>query len=165
MPISLSCSRTAPIPIDGTRTMSVAGTARSRAQLLKQCGTKPSAKARNLWRRCRTRTTAWANFSRRPATLPQVHGSFVRFLDLSCSLADSIIENLADWGYVLSGVEYGYRNFATGGYWGVADLLQHTGVSSKCQEEGGQWSAAVITYCIAESAQPIEQQTFVMALV
>jgi hypothetical protein len=54
--------------------------------------------------------------------------------------------HLNPWAYVMSGVAEVYRNFETGGYWGVADFFRHISVSDKCREEGGLWNAAVITH-------------------
>jgi hypothetical protein len=63
----------------------------------------------------------------------------------------------------MSGVDYVYRNFNTGGYWGVADFLNHIGVSDRCREEGGLWNAAVITHYRpgGPGSIPTDRQTYV----
>lgn len=63
----------------------------------------------------------------------------------------------------MSGADWAYRNFETGGYWGVADLFRHLGIPDKCREEGGKWSAAVITHYqlgMPDSVPPQQEQTY-----
>jgi hypothetical protein len=65
---------------------------------------------------------------------------------------------------MMSGVDYVYRNFETGGYWGVADLFRHFGVSDRCRDEGGLWNAAVITHYRPgrpDVDPPTSEQTYV----
>jgi len=79
------------------------------------------------------------------------------------SANEPYIGDLIPWGYVLSGVNQDYRNFAAGGYWGVADFLRHVGVSDRVREDGGQWSAAVITHYqlgMPGTVPPKQQQTY-----
>jgi hypothetical protein len=59
----------------------------------------------------------------------------------------------------MTGVNWDYRNFATGGYWGIADFLTHIGVNNRCREEGGSWNAAVIMH-YTPGGGPQNQQTY-----
>ena len=70
--------------------------------------------------------------------------------------------NLAQWGYSTSTVGSVYRNLATGGFWGIADLLRHIGSSDKFEEEGGSWKGVLITHYQPprKSDVPIENQWY-----
>jgi hypothetical protein len=54
--------------------------------------------------------------------------------------------DLARWGYSFAGVTPDYSNLETGGYWGVADLFRHMGISDRCEQDGGQWYAGSFTH-------------------
>ncbi|KAF2832785.1 hypothetical protein CC86DRAFT_399450 [Ophiobolus disseminans] len=56
------------------------------------------------------------------------------------------LNDLKPSGYIMPGVDQAYRDFSTGGFWGVADFFRHIGISDRCREEGGKWFAAVITH-------------------
>ena len=71
---------------------------------------------------------------------------FVTPTMISSLTSNTVAAHLGPWGYVLSGVGEAYRNFEAGGYWGIADFFRHLGILDKCVEEGGKWSAAVITH-------------------
>jgi hypothetical protein len=79
-------------------------------------------------------------------------------------LANAVIGHLSSWGYLISRVPEAYRNFETGGYWGIADFFRHIRISDKCVEEGGQWRATVITHYkprLVEQDLPTAVQTYV----
>jgi hypothetical protein len=46
----------------------------------------------------------------------------------------------------MSNVGEAYRNFASGGYWGVADFFRAIGYSEKYRKEGGLWNAQLISH-------------------
>jgi hypothetical protein len=68
------------------------------------------------------------------------------FNKLNWTTANTAPADLSLWGYKMSDVGEVYRNFASGGYWGVADFFRAIGYSDKCREEGGLWNAQVITH-------------------
>jgi hypothetical protein len=77
---------------------------------------------------------------------------------------NTLAGHLNMWGYLLSGVAEAYRNFETGGYWGVADFFRHLGISDKCVEEGGLWRNTVITHYkprVLKQDPPTSAQTYV----
>jgi hypothetical protein len=55
-------------------------------------------------------------------------------------------DDLIPWGYFFSGATQEYTNLETGGYWGVADLFRHMGISDRCEQDGGQWYAGSFTH-------------------
>lgn len=66
------------------------------------------------------------------------------------------IAHLRGWGYMMSYVAEVYRNFESGGYWGVSDFFRHIRISDKCREEGRLWNAAVITHYTPVTLASIE---------
>jgi hypothetical protein len=85
-----------------------------------------------------------------PQTPSRVHGDTVRNPKLNYNIHHPLTQNDADdllpWGYYFSGVTTDYSNLETGGYWGVADLFRHMGISDRCEQDGGQWYAGSFTH-------------------
>jgi hypothetical protein len=72
------------------------------------------------------------------------------------------VANLAQWGYSVLKVDWNSRTLAAGGYWGIADLLRHIGLSDKFEEEVVSWIGAVITHYhpLRQGIAPINQQAY-----
>lgn len=59
--------------------------------------------------------------------------------------------HLAPWGYAIQSASDTYRNLENDGTWGVANFFRHLGISTKYEEEGGDWKGFSIKHYTAST--------------